>query len=163
MTVAVVHMKTSLPFRILSRLGRLFNRVEAADRAFNRAVFDVGAPLAGGSFAVDPQNSAGVVAADAPVAHICRARPATEICETVIVSHAIRVVDLPRLLAGLNFPSYAVGKVEFVHGAVPSRGGQGRALLTQRFRPVFCGRFWFCSQSSEAKNRYAEKLALAMS
>jgi len=32
------------------------------------------------------------------------------------------------------------------HFAVLSRGGQGRALLTQRFRPAFYARFLICSQ-----------------
>lgn len=36
------------------------------------------------------------------------------------------------------------------HGAVLSRGGQGRALLKQRFRPDLCTRFTECSQEGLA-------------
>jgi hypothetical protein len=36
--------------------------------------------------------------------------------------------------------------ISISHGAVPSRGGQGRALLKQRFRPVSYGRFPLCPQ-----------------
>lgn len=36
------------------------------------------------------------------------------------------------------------------HSAVLSRSGQGRALLTQRFRPIFHNRIMVCSQAQEA-------------